>query len=118
MSPLRWRKMTWAIFVWSGLMLAWMIGGTAGEQCSDYAPGTSERQACDLGEDIGTGIGVTVIFFIWFLGFLVLSIVWFMTRPRHRQCPRCGEDVKKGLTACRRCGYDFAAALPAPDATP
>jgi hypothetical protein len=23
----------------------------------------------------------------------------------------CGEDVKKGLTACGECGFDFAAAL-------
>ena len=32
--------------------------------------------------DIGTGIGVTLIGGLWFVGFLVLSIVWFMTRPR------------------------------------
>lgn len=110
MNPLRWRKMTWALLVWSGLMLAWIVSATATEVCGDYAPGSADREACELGEDVGTGIGVAFIFFVWFLGFVILSIVWFMTRPRHRQCPRCGEDVKKGRTACRRCGYDFAAA--------
>ncbi|MGH2981676.1 MAG: zinc ribbon domain-containing protein [Solirubrobacterales bacterium] len=33
-----------------------------------------------------------------------------MTRPRGRDCPSCGENVKKGQTACPDCGYDFAAA--------
>lgn len=114
MNPLRWRKMTWAILVFSGLMLAWIIAGTSTAACGEYAPGTPDREACELGEDIGTGIGVALIFFLWFIGFVILSIVWFMTRPRHRQCPRCGEDVKKGLTTCRKCGYDFAAGLPQP----
>lgn len=112
MNPLRWRKMTWTILVFSGLMLAWAIAGTTTEVCGEYAPGSADREACELGEDIGTGIGVALIFGLWLVGFLVLSIVWFMSRPRQRQCPRCGEDVKKGVTACRKCGYDFAAALP------
>jgi hypothetical protein len=103
--------MTWAILVFSGLMLVWAIAGTAGEVCGEYAPGAADREACELGEDIGTGLGIAALFFLWFLGFVILSIVWFMTRPRHRQCPRCGEDVKKGHTACGKCGHDFAAAL-------
>ncbi len=117
MNPLRWRKMTWTIVVFSGLMLAWIIAGTSTEVCSDYTPGTADREACELGEDIGTGIGLAAILFLWFLGFVILSIIWFMSRPRHRQCPRCGEDVKRGRTACGKCGYDFAAALPQPTAT-
>jgi hypothetical protein len=48
---------------------------------------------------------------LWFIGFVVLGLVWLMTRPRHRQCPRCGNDVKKGLTVCGSCSYDFAQAL-------
>jgi hypothetical protein len=103
--------MTWAILVFSGLMLVWMIAGASTEVCGDYAPGTLDRQSCEAGEDVGTGIGVAVIAFIWFAGFIVLSIIWFMTRPRHRQCPRCGGDVEKGRTACGKCSYDFAAAL-------
>jgi hypothetical protein len=111
MNPLRWRKMTWLILVFSGLMLAWAIAGTTTEVCADYPAGSADREACELGEDIGTGIAATLIFTLWFVGFVVLSIIWFMTRPRHRQCPRCGEDVKTGRTACGKCGYDFATAL-------
>lgn len=74
-----WRKMTWAIVLWSGLMLAWLIGGLSA--VGDLpAPGTAAEEA---GAAIGTGIGVTFIFGIWFLGFIVLAIIWFMTRPRH-----------------------------------
>ncbi len=114
MNPLRWRKMTWAILIFSGLMLAWIVAGASTEVCGDYAPGTADRESCELGEDIGTGIGVAALVFLWFLGFVVLSLVWFMTRPRHRQCPRCGTDVRKGRTTCEKCGYDYALALEQP----
>lgn len=48
-----------------------------------------------------------LIIVLWFFGFVILSIVWFMTRRKGRVCPHCGEDVKKGRTACQKCGYDF-----------
>jgi len=44
---------------------------------------------------------------LWFFGFIVLSLIWFMTRRKGRTCPHCGEDVKKGRTTCKNCGYDF-----------
>jgi hypothetical protein len=56
---------------------------------------------------VGTGIGVALVIFLWFFGFVVLSIIWFMTRRKGRTCPHCGEDVQKGQTACKKCGYDF-----------
>jgi hypothetical protein len=65
------------------------------------------KEACEAASDAGTGIGVTLVFILWFLGFLVLALVWLMSRPKHRQCPHCGEDVKKGRTTCKNCGYDF-----------
>lgn len=57
-----------------------------------------------------TGIGVSVVFVVWLILFLVLSVICFMTRPKGRKSPRCGEDVRKGLTRCKACGFDFAAA--------
>ena len=34
-------------------------------------------------------------------------------------CPSCGTDAKKGVTQCRKCGFDFAAAAKAaPDNEP
>jgi hypothetical protein len=34
------------------------------------------------GAAIGTGIGVTLIFMVWFFGFVVGSLVWLMSRPK------------------------------------
>jgi hypothetical protein len=110
--------MTWALLIWSGLMLAWMIAGasTASSVSSDCATdpsvtsGILTKQECIDASNAGTGIGVALIFFLWFLGFVALGLVWLMSRPRNRQCPACGEDVKKGRTTCKNCGYDFAAA--------
>lgn len=135
MRPLRWRKMTWAILVFSALMLVWLIAGVASN------PGVSDAEIADCTEggffteaecrdtleaagDVGTGIGVTLVFLLWFIGFIILAIIWFMTRRRGRTCPHCGEDVKKGRTTCKNCGYDFTiggkppAEPPAQAATP
>jgi hypothetical protein len=73
---LKFRKMTWVFLAWNILMLVWLVSGVAGvEQCS---PGDS---ACEVGTAIGAGIGIALIGFVWFIGFIVLSILWFMTKP-------------------------------------
>lgn len=102
------RKMSWTIIVFSVLMLVWLISAGGGSANCDKQQ--QFEGACKAGEAVGRGIATTAIFVIWFIGFVVLSIIWFMTRPKHRTCPVCGEDVKKGLTACKKCGHDFAAA--------
>lgn len=98
----KFRKMTWALLIWSGLIIAWMVAGGAASDCL-AEPDQLSREACEA----GTGIGVALIALIGFFGFVPLSIIWFMTRPKTRPCPRCGEDVKKGVMACKTCGYDF-----------
>ncbi|MDQ3540223.1 MAG: bL32 family ribosomal protein [Chloroflexota bacterium] len=110
--------MTWLIWIFTALMLIWMIGGSSSnaDNCNEYAIGTSSRSACEAGTDIGTGIGVALLFMIWFIGFIILSIIWFMTRPNRRTCPICGNEVKKGRTVCKKCGYDFASAQQFPHA--
>ncbi len=104
-----WRKMTWVLIVWSVLILVWAVSGSAANDCAAEAT-QLEREACEA----GTGIGVALIFLIGFFGFAFFSLIWFMTRPKGRTCPACGETVKKGLTACPACGHDFAAAAQAP----
>ena len=106
----KWRKMTWVLIVWVLLILAWAIGGasSASHDCSRQA--TDVRDACQA----GTGIGVLLILLVGFFGFVFFSLIWFMTRPRGRTCPGCGETVKRGLTSCRSCGHDFAAHARAP----
>ncbi len=114
MNPFRWRKMTWLIWIFTALMVVWMVAGSAGnsDNCNQYAVGTSARSACETGTDVGTGIGLVLIFFIWFIGFVILSIIWFMTRTQKRACPVCGRDVRKGQTRCKKCGHDFANPVP------
>ena len=53
-----WRKMTWAILFFSVAMVAWLPG---------------------------SGPGVATIALLWFVGFVVLSVTWFLSRPLWRQ---------------------------------
>jgi hypothetical protein len=96
--------MTWVLNIWNVLFLVWLIVGINDRASKKCPPGDD---LCTSASDVGTGVGVALILILWFLGFVVLSLVWFMTRRRGRICPHCGEDVKKGLTACKKCGYDF-----------
>ncbi len=100
-----WRKMTWVLIIWTLIFTIWVIGGVNSTHCDRYASDLNQN-ACQA----GTGIGVGIVIFLWFLGFVVLSLIWFMTRPKGRECPACGERVKKGRTVCPGCGHDFAAA--------
>jgi hypothetical protein len=54
---LHWRKMTWAILLGSTLMIAWMIGGG----------------------------GLVLISALWAVGLVVMTVLWFMSRPLWRQ---------------------------------
>src|SRR5215218_1483314 len=109
--------MTWLILIFTGVMVVWVYSGSRSEVCSEYAPGSTDREWCEAGESIGTGIGVGLMFCIWFVGFIVLSIIWFMTRGGsnrgERLCPVCGTQTKPGYTSCKKCGYDYAAAAAA-----
>jgi len=105
---LGWRIMTWLIWGWTALCALWVIVGIADRASEDCPPGD---QLCVDASDAGTGIGVALIIMLWFMGFLVLSLIWFMTRPRSRECPACGSDVRRGLTSCSECGFNFAAPL-------
>lgn len=92
-----WRKATWALIIWCVLILFWIIAGASESNC-----------AGDTACEAGTGIGLVIVALIGFFGFLFLSLIWFMSRPKTRSCPRCGEDVKKGRMICPSCQFDFA----------
>lgn len=96
--------MTWVLNLWNVLFLIWIIAGVSDRASENCPPGD---ELCISASDAGTGIGVALVILLWFLGFIVLSLVWFMTRGRSRLCPHCGNDVKKGRTTCKSCGYDF-----------
>ncbi|MGH3105313.1 MAG: hypothetical protein ACRDN6_14580 [Gaiellaceae bacterium] len=88
---LHWRKMTWAILLWSGAMLTWLIGSVAFASAKDCATdfgatsGFLTKQACLDASSGGSGLGVLLISSLWFLGVVVLSLIWFTTRPLWRQ---------------------------------
>jgi RNA polymerase subunit RPABC4/transcription elongation factor Spt4 len=102
---MRWRKATWALIAWTGLMALWAGSGLANVS-NIRATSDAER----AGVAIGTGIGMSIIIGTWFVGFIVLALIWLMSRPQRRTCPVCGTSVERGRTTCGRCGYDFARA--------
>jgi hypothetical protein len=108
MNPLRWRKMSWAIVAWSVVMLIWIIAAANDRPSKDCkADAILSKQDCIAASDAGTAIGAGIVVFIWFLGFVVLGIIWLATRPR--RCARCGERMRDRQVACKHCGYDVAA---------
>lgn len=78
----RWRKATWALAVWTVLMAVWIGSGivAVSDRC-DGLRGTS-LETCQAATAIGGGLGVSVLITLWFIGFVVLGLVWLMSRPK------------------------------------
>src|SRR4029079_17447297 len=96
--------MTWVLILWCALILIWAIAGGNNAQNHCNAHTQLQQDACAA----GTGIGVAIVLLIGFFGFVFFGLIWFMTRPKGRNCPVCGEPVKRGRTTCAKCGYDFS----------
>jgi len=88
-----WRKMTWALVIWTVIFALWIFFGihdAASSVASDCAKDSSvtsgilTQQECEDASNAGTGIGAALVFVFWFLGFIPLSLTWFMTRPREK----------------------------------
>ena len=81
-----WRKMTWALIIWSLLIVVWVVGGvihnetTTVQQCIN--DGVLGQRTCHDAVNAGTGIAVMLVIGLGFIGFVVLSLIWLMTRPR------------------------------------
>src|SRR3954453_19209344 len=104
----RFRVFTWIILAINVLFLIWIIGGTssAADNC-DGEVGDA-LSACEAGTAIGAGIGAAMIIGLWVAVDIILGIIWLITRPKTRDCPVCGDYVKRGQTRCKKCGHDFA----------
>ena len=102
-----WRKATWTIVIWTALMAALAIAAAnSGNQ-------TCARQTYASSCAAWTAIDVMLLLLSWFIGFIVASLIWLLSRPPRRRCLVCGHGVKKVLTACQKCGYNFADAATA-----
>lgn len=75
--------MTWALWAWSALIIAWAVAGAAGNDCAEQkGDGLLTAEDAQTACEAGTGIGVAIILVVGFCGFVVLALIWFMTRPR------------------------------------
>jgi hypothetical protein len=71
----KFRVFTWVIVVINTLFLVWVISGIAGNVNNPNC--TVNTTACQ----IGTGIGVFLIFMLWIVVDFILGILWLVTRP-------------------------------------
>ena len=98
----RWRKMTWVFLIVNGVMAAWVIA--AASSVADTAVTAQDRIDCqefvDSGvyssvqgcldtlegaADVGGGRGTAILIVFWFMVFVAVSTIWFMTRPREKK---------------------------------
>ena len=89
---LKWRKMTWAFAVWNGAFLVTILGlvfvgsdpvAGCSVDSAGVPVGALTRQDCIDGAS--RGIGVPSVTLLWAVGLVILSVVWFETRPLWRQ---------------------------------
>ena len=64
----------------------------------------------DGGGDAAVGIYTFMSLIIWAVINVVLYVLYRVTGGKKRECPACGKNVKKGLTVCPTCNFDFSKA--------
>ncbi len=59
--------------------------------------------------DGDTAIGLGFVFLIFWLAILntFMYVLYRVTGGKKRECPACGNNVKRGLTVCPSCQFDF-----------
>lgn len=106
-----WRILTYLILVINLLFLLWIITGVSAS--NGPCKGLSAR-VCNDAANTGKGIGVFVIVVFWVIVDIILGVIFLITnRGGKRDCPACGRGVKRGVTVCGSCSYDFVSRAPA-----
>ena len=89
---LHWRKMTWAIVVWSGVAVSWLVvsavagrGTAAGCAVDSAGLATSALTKQECIEAAAGGLRLVAVPLVWLIGVAVLSFLWFETRALWRQ---------------------------------
>jgi len=57
--------------------------------------------------DAAVGIYIFISMIVWAVINVVLYVLYRVTGGKKRDCPACGVGVKKGLTVCPACKFDF-----------
>jgi hypothetical protein len=81
------RKMTYAIWAWVTLIVVWIAAGASSihsQTAKCVHQGALDHATCANAVGAGSGIAIFAIVILGFMGFVVLSLVWFMTRPKQR----------------------------------
>ncbi len=69
-----------------------------------------EELSVDGSGDAAVGIYAFMSLIIWAVINVVLYVLYRVTGGKKRECPACGKNVKKGLTVCPTCNFDFSKA--------
>lgn len=82
--------MTWALIVWVALTILFvvLVNTVNADPCAESDQ--ARRAGCELGQDMAPAVWTTIGLTVGFMGFVVLALVWFMTRPP-RRLNRLGE---------------------------
>ena len=65
-------------------------------------------------DSTATGLGFIFLMFWLAIMNVVLYVIYRVTGGKKRECPACGQNVKKGLTVCPSCNFDFMKAAKGP----
>ena len=104
---LKLRPLSWVIIVINIFFLYGTISGISNSSKNCDGLTGDDLSICQAGTAVGAGIGVGIILFFWVMVDLILLIVWLVTNKNQRECPKCGKRVKRGLTTCSSCKYEF-----------
>ena len=69
----------WLFYLFNIFMLIWLVGGMNAASTSMNGMASEAERA---GAAIGTGIGATIIIFIWAIGDVITGLLALMTRPK------------------------------------
>ena len=58
-------------------------------------------------DDLSLGLGFMFLIFWLAIMNTFLYVLYRITGGKKRECPACGNNVKKGLIVCPSCNYDF-----------
>ena len=76
------RLATWAIRIWTALMAIGIVAAFLGIGGDCVGLTGSDLSACQRDAWVRGGVGLTLLALLWFVVFVPMGIVWFVSRPR------------------------------------